>query len=110
MDNADWETDFEHEIHQAEIARSKGNEGMARVCARRAAGIAIGEYLHRQSIDVDPGAYDRLRYLSTLPEISQQARLATRRLLTRVAPDHTLPQDVDLIAESRWLKEYLLGA
>ncbi len=24
-----------------------GNEGMARVCARRAAGIIIGEYLNR---------------------------------------------------------------
>jgi hypothetical protein len=110
MGKTDWESLFEQEIHQAEVARSVGNEGMARVCARRAAGIAIGEYLRRKGLSgLDPGAYDRLRYLSNLPEISPQARLVANHLLTRVTPEHSLPIDVDLIAETRWLKASLLS-
>ena len=110
MKKTDWESFFEQEIQRAEIARSVGNQGMARVCARRAAGIVIGEYLLRKGLsDLDPGAYDRLRYLSYLPEISPQARLVASHLLTRLTPEHTLPIDVDLIAETRWLKENLLS-
>ena len=110
MEKTDWESSFEQEIHQAEIARSVGNEGMARVCARRAAGIVIGEYLRRQGLsDFNPGAYERLRYLSSLPEISPQARRVVSHLLTRVTPEPSLPIDVDLIDETLWLKENLFS-
>jgi hypothetical protein len=108
MENAGWEAEFEQEIHQAETARSAGNEGMARVCARRAAGIVIGEYLRRQGIkNFESGAYDRVRYFAEATGVSPQARLVAQHLLTRVTPEHTLPLDVDLIAETRWLKETL---
>ena len=33
-----------HELRNAQLARQRGNEGMARVCARRAAGMAVSNY------------------------------------------------------------------
>ena len=41
----DCKIKYDQEINRAEKARQDGNEGMARVCARRAAGIVVGEYL-----------------------------------------------------------------
>jgi hypothetical protein len=105
----DWKSNYIKEMTQAEVARSEGNEGMARVCARRAAGIVIGEYFCRKRIQ-DPGssAYDRLIVLTKLPDISPKIQEVANHLILRVNPDHTLPIDVDLIAETRWLKHKLL--
>ncbi|MBM2849365.1 MAG: hypothetical protein HW418_2307 [Anaerolineales bacterium] len=38
----------ERELAQAHKARAAGNEGQARVCARRAAGIALREWYKRR--------------------------------------------------------------
>ena len=35
----DWQKDVDAEFEKAAQARARGNEGQARVCARRAAGI-----------------------------------------------------------------------
>ncbi|HET6846162.1 MAG TPA: hypothetical protein VFH29_04970, partial [Anaerolineales bacterium] len=43
----DWEQRFDRELSNAQTARTRGNEGQARVCARRAAGIVAAEYLER---------------------------------------------------------------
>jgi len=106
----DWKTAFDAEILQAERARAAGNEGMARVCARRAAGALIGEYLQRQGITLStPSAYDRLRHLNSLPGLSPGALQAASHLLERVTPEYILPVEADLIAESRLLRQELLG-
>ncbi len=106
----DWETTFEAEILQAEISRTAGNEGMSRVCARRAGGAAAGEYLRRQGITLDsPSAYDRLRFLNDLSDISPLARQATEHLLARLTPEFTLPVQADLITDARALRQELLG-
>ena len=112
--NVDWKTTFDAEIQQAEDARLQGNEGMARVCARRAAGVLVGEYFKRQSVrqavDLDSAsAYERLRYLSELPGVSPQVAQAADLLLRRVTLEHNLPSEADLIAEARWLRQELLA-
>jgi hypothetical protein len=112
--NVDWKTTFEAEIRRAEEARLSGNEGMARVCARRAAGVLIGEYIKRHGTSLVAGkesgsSYDRLRYLSELPEVSPQVAHTADHLLQRVTIEHTLMEEVDLIAETRWLRQELLG-
>jgi hypothetical protein len=96
-------------MRKAEEARAKGNEGMARVCARRAAGIVTVEYLLRCGLN-PPGAsaYERLVFLQTLPGLSIQARERISNLLARVTPEHTLPNEADLIADARWLRDDLL--
>lgn len=105
----DWQKQYDKEIQQAEEARQAGNEGKARVCARRAAGHVIGEYLRRNGLAA-PGssAYTRLQYLRSLSEISPQAQEAAHHLLLRITPDHNLPVETDLIAKARWLREYLI--
>jgi hypothetical protein len=105
----DWQIQYEKEIQQAEEARYRGNEGKARVCARRAAGHVIGEYLRRNGLAA-PGssAYTRLQYLRSLPEIPPQAQEAAHHLLLRITPEHNLPVETDLIAKARWLRENLI--
>ena len=109
MKSSKWFQELQKEIEQAEAAREAGNEGMSRVCARRAAGKVVGEYFHLKGVDLGKiGAYDRLRYLinqvDTLPEIRQVAE----HFVLRVTPKRTLPVEADLIAEARWLFTTLL--
>jgi hypothetical protein len=105
-----WKAKFNHEITRAEAARRQDNEGMARVCARRAAGILIGQYI--QENDLPPAgasAYDRLKYVVSQPELSPKVREVAEHFLLRITHDHELPVEADLIAEARWLKRHLLG-
>ena len=104
-----WEIRFEEELNQAQAARKAGNEGKARVCARRAAGIVIGEFLNRKGIpSPGPGAYDRLRYLVSLDIVEEEVKEIAGHFLLRIKEDRSLPIQVDLIAEVHWLVEKLL--
>ena len=106
----EWRERASSELIQAEAARHSGNEGKARVCARRSAGHVIGEYLERQSIPVSSAsAIVRLQQLASLEDADPQAREIAGHFLLRITPDHNLPVEVDLIAEARWLAEHLLG-
>jgi quercetin dioxygenase-like cupin family protein len=97
------------ELDHALSARAEGNEGKARVCARRAAGIAAGEYLKSNGYpDPGPSAYDRLKYLCEISRLPGEVNRVAAHFMIRVTPDHTLPLDIDLISEARWLVEKLL--
>ncbi len=106
----DWTTQVRIELEKAEASRKVGNEGKARVHARRAAGYIIGEYLRRRELPpISSNAYTRLQYLRSLPDISPQVREVIDHLLMRITPNFTLPVDVNLIAEAQWLGKELLG-
>jgi len=106
---AEWEMNYEAEILQAEAARSEGNEGMARVCARRAAGIVVGEYLRRHNILIkSKSSFERMNFMLNQPEEDDDMKEILRYLLLRVTKDHTLPIDVDLIDATRKLKAHLI--
>ena len=97
---------IEAEFDLAEKSRSQGFEGRARVCSRRAAGIAVRDYLERiQSIL--PGTSLNVNQLFSrlinLPTASPEIRLITSHLLARVNEEHELPPDIDILAETRWL-------
>lgn len=95
-------------MQHAEAARAAGNEGKARVCARRAAGAAAGAYLEQRGDDLrSPSAYDRLRRLCELPDASPTVRQAAENLLLRVTPEYTLPVEADLLADARRLRQEL---
>lgn len=107
---SDWLTTFQDELNIAKAARQAGNEGKARVCARRAAGIAIGEFLHRQGKPtLGPSAIDRLQFLITLPGISPRVIEIAGHLTLRVNEEFKLPINADLISETYELVELLLG-
>jgi HEPN domain-containing protein len=100
---------IEKEFELAEQARAKGNEGQARVCARRAAGIAIREYLTQNGTPPrSASAYDLLNLLKDDPLLSPDLRLVADHLTLRVTEEFKLPLDTDLIAEARTLCDELL--
>ena len=80
-----------------------------RVCARRAAGIAIREYLTRQGQrPPSMSAYDLLNLLKEDPGLSPDLRLAADHLTVRVTEEFKLPVEADLVAEARALCRSLL--
>ena len=97
------------EFEKAEHARARGNEGQARVCARRAAGIAIREYLTRKGIrPPSTSAVDLLNLIKDDPLLPSPLKLIADHLTLRVTEEFKLPVDADLIAEARVLCEELL--
>lgn len=107
MDN--FESELQKEFERAELARAKGNEGQARVCARRAAGMAIREYFKRRGIrPISVSAYDLLNQLKDDPHLSPDLKLIADHLTLRVTEEFKLPVDADLVAEAQFLCEELL--
>ena len=110
MTKTDWKQVTREELILAEQARDDGNEGRARVCARRAAGYVAGEYLLRHGITLQTkSAMQRMRYLETSVEISPAERETLEHFLIHTTPEHRLPIDVDLIADVHLLARQLLG-
>jgi len=110
MQKPDWLRRVREELYNARMARKAGNEGKARVCARRAAGIISGEYLRRNT-NPQPGssALRRLAALYEYRELDSESREVLGHFLGRVTPEHVLPYNVDLIEEAEWLAQRLLG-
>jgi HEPN domain-containing protein len=105
----DWQSEIKAEFEKAEQARARGNEGQARVCARRAAGIAIREYLTRQGIrPPSVSAYDLLNLLKDDPRLSQDLQRIADHLTLRVTEEFKLPVNADLVAEARIFCDELL--
>jgi hypothetical protein len=104
-----WLIKVRHELKQAKNARHTGNEGRARVCARRAAGIIAAQYLLKRGFSLKgASAYNNLGLLSELPELPTQTRETVEHFLLRITPDHNLPVEADLIAEAERLAQELL--
>ena len=104
-----WRMKFDRELQMAELARSQGNEGKARVCARRAAGVVVGEYLQQQGVSTTAiTAYDRVRMLADWPDLPPGVDEVVAHMTMRVDMDYQLPSDLDLVEDARWLAETLL--
>ena len=105
-----WKNKFDLEMNQAHEARSRGNEGQARVCARRAAGEVIRAYfLARQ---IAPGAksaaYELITVLLEDPGLSSEVRRSAQNLVMRVDDQFNLPAEIDLIFDAQFLAERLM--
>jgi hypothetical protein len=106
----DLKIELSKEFEKAQQARINKNEGQARVCARRAAGIAIREYLTRKGTQVPSmSAYDLLNLLKEDTLLPPDMQLIVDHLTVRVTEDFELPVDADLIAEARILCDWLLN-
>jgi len=104
MNEPNSDQQIETEIHKALLARSNGNEGQARVCARRAAGIALRRYFEQNKLPINnKSAYKLLRIYINQPDIPPTARQNAVNLTLRVTTTFELPVDVDLIEEARSL-------
>ena len=106
----EWKEKIKVEFERAETARAKSNEGQARVCARRAAGIAIREYYARRGQSVrTPSAYDLLQLIADETQLSPELKQSAVYLTLRVTEEFKLPVDVDLVDEARKLCDGLLS-
>lgn len=104
-----WNLEYQQEITHARHARSIRNEGMARVCARRAAGLIICEYFHRKGLtNLGPSAYQHLKLLESIPDLDPKIKQVANHFLLTVDKDFNLPDQIDLISEAEWLKQELL--
>ncbi len=87
--------EIQKELNRARAAQQEGNAGMARVCARRAAGIAI-----RKSKGQGGSAVEQLRGLARDESAPELIRQAAARLCATVQEDHTLPFDENPIQDA----------
>ncbi|NOR90874.1 MAG: hypothetical protein GQ524_11555 [Anaerolineales bacterium] len=98
------------ELEDANRARIDGNEGRARVCARRAAGWAVS---FTRSVNekrkIEANAYEMLQWLSQQADAPDAVRSAATRLTAHVSLDHTLPFPEDPLEDARMIVEALLG-
>ncbi len=98
------------EFDRAAQARAKNNEGQARVCARRAAGIAIRDFLTRHGTHIPSiSAYDVLNLIKGEPLLPPDLKLIADHLTLRVTEEFKLPVEADLVAEARLLCDWLLN-
>ncbi len=104
-----WQTQLKAEFDKATQARIKRNEGQSRVCARRAAGIAIREYFARRGTQPpNTSAVDLLNLLLDDNKLPSDMRVIVEHLTARVTEEFELPFQADLVAEARILCRWLL--
>jgi HEPN domain-containing protein len=95
-------TQINREFELAEQARLQNNEGMTRVCARRAAGFAAQACLARLGIDIRHiNGLDALFIVSQKADFPDSIRRYAETLTMRVNPHHQLPVSVDLLHTAR---------
>jgi len=105
----DLKTQLRNEFEKAQQARINKNEGQARVCARRAAGIAIRDYMTRNGTKLPSmSAYDLLNLLKEDALLPPDMKLIVDHLTVRVTEEFELPFKADLVAEARMLCNWLL--
>jgi hypothetical protein len=100
---------IEKEFSTATRALSVGNDGMARVCSRRAAGIAITFWLEQKrdkSWGID--AMNKLQHLGADNSMPDVVREAAMRLTTKVDTRFALPFPADPIADSKIIISHFL--
>lgn len=108
----DYSSEIYAELEQADAARASGNEGRARVCARRAAGMAARFFLTLHNvrlIGASQGekrvgsAYEALQTLATFPGLASNLKQAAVHLTMHVGEEFHLPPGIDLIDEAHIL-------
>ena len=108
MKPAENQIQVQGELLLAEQSRKEGNEGRARVCARRAAGTAAQLFLDRhQKIIKGENSFQSLKTLKDTEELPDRVQLAVSRLIQRVNQDHQLPPEIDLIHEAKLVIKFL---
>jgi hypothetical protein len=102
---------IEAELAYAAQARARGKEGRARVCARRAAGWAVGAYRNRTqgAADSERAALSHLRWLRSQADLPRSLQQAASRLTDQVGEDHRLPHGEDPLQDARSIVEAFLG-
>lgn len=98
---AETSSEISHELEKSHQARALGLEGRARVCARRAAGMAVRMYFKRRGFEAEvSNYYTLLEKLIEIEPLPQSAKASAKHLLLRVDENYHLPPEIDLIADA----------
>ena len=115
MENKELISRIQKELITALNSRAAGNQGRARVCARRAAGWAAQEYFDQNGISYDSSsALKHLHQLAGIKGFPEKYYQVVHHLTIKLEKDsfdqeaYYPIKDVDLIAEAHWLAEELL--
>jgi hypothetical protein len=100
-----------NELALARRSRELGNEGRARVCARRAAGWAVESIYNQNQRSRLPeaNAYRFLLWFKDMSHFPMNLREAARRLTTRIDEDFSVPFDEDPLADARMIVDWVLS-
>jgi hypothetical protein len=99
---------IQEEMLLAKQSRMEGNEGRARVCARRAAGTAVQQYLEKRGLSQgDENALQSLMVFGKLVRLPERIQAAVRWLIHRVDQDNNHPPEIDLIEEAGVVLRYI---
>ena len=99
---------LEQELAAAEVAWKDGNEGKARVCARRAVALVTEAWLAGLPDPLWRGdAMEHLRQIQRQVSLPLPVRQAAERLSTAVPGRHAAPFTIDPLADARVIIEYL---
>lgn len=106
----DHREQIQRELAKAEVALRDGNEGMVRVCARRAVGLAVKAWLDRfPRKDWCGDAMGQLRQIQQEESFPPEVRHAAERLITKVTERNTAPFTTDPIADARTITTHLFA-
>ncbi|PKN98265.1 MAG: hypothetical protein CVU42_12830 [Chloroflexi bacterium HGW-Chloroflexi-4] len=98
----------ELELAKAYETSQNGNEGMARVLARRAAGMAVREYLGSINFDQRGLSLNTLINNEAVRKVTPASiHAALDRLSTRIGMDFNFPMNYDLLMDSRLVIDQL---
>jgi len=101
---------IENEKSQAKEALKAGNEGKARVCARRAAGIAITFWLQSHpELKWGESSINLLNNLKEDNSVPVEIKQAAIRLTTSVKDQSSLPFTQDPFRDSDVIVKYFLN-
>ncbi|HEX7767982.1 MAG TPA: hypothetical protein VF443_14820 [Nitrospira sp.] len=105
-----WPTPITRELVGAAAAWKSGNDGKARVCARRAVALADEAWLARQASPLWSGdAMAHLRRIQQDVSLPSSIRQAAERLTTTVTKKQTAPFTTDPIGDANTVIEFLIG-
>jgi len=101
--------EVQSELELAVAVRSTGNEGKARVHARRAAGWAIRSWYARQGCSKKGhSAFSYLQGVSNDLSVPGHIREAASHLILRITVDHELPIENDILDDARLVARYFI--
>ncbi len=104
----DIKDQIQSELEQALKAQTVLNMGKARVCARRAVGIALRACSEdAETTSPNTNTLVLLQELEQNQNFPESMREIAGHLLQRVNSDYSHPLSVDLVAEAKWLIEHL---
>ena len=105
-----WPISITRELVVAAAAWKSGNDGKARVCARRAVALADEAWLAQQASPSWSGdAMAHLRRIQQEVSFPSSVRQAAERLTTTVMQKHRAPFTSDPMGDANAVIEFLIG-